>query len=158
MRYAQNEEDAMEVLQDGFVKVFKHIENFVPPADPDAIYAAFCGWLKKIMVYTSIDYYRKRHRQLHWDGEEKLRQYNKPTDENPLDRMAYEELIRMVQRLSPAYKSVFNLFVIDGFSHEEISKLLNISVGTSKSNLSKARENLRQLLKATHEKVQAKYE
>ncbi len=67
--------------------------------------------------------------------------------ETAIDKMTYKEILEMVQRLSPVYKTIFNLFVIDGFKHEEIAARLNISVGTSKSNLSKAKANIQKMLK-----------
>ena len=147
VRYLRNEEDAIEAMQDGFIKVFRQIKNFEPPENPDITYATFYGWIKKIMVYTSINQFRKRQRQISWEGEEKLMHYETATNESPLDKIAYEDLIKMIQHLTPAYRSVFNLFVIDGFSHEEIAGLLNISIGTSKSNLLRAREKLKQMIK-----------
>ncbi len=147
VRYVRSEEDALEAMQDGFIKVFRQIKNFEPPRDPDMTCASLYGWIRKIMVYTSINQFRKSQRQISWEGEEKLMHYETATNENPLDKMAYEDLIKMIQQLTPAYRSVFNLFVIDGFSHEEIAGLLNISVSTSKSNLLRAREKLRQMIK-----------
>lgn len=157
-RYTRSEEDAIEVLQDGFLKVFQHLESFTGPENSDSLYPAFTGWLKKIMVYTSIDHYRSQKKYLPTDDIEN--HIDKPASGNhhPIDNLAYEELIRMVQTLSPGYRAVFNLFVIDGLSHEEIADALGISVGTSKSNLAKARENLRQKLKKVHEEFITKYE
>jgi RNA polymerase sigma-70 factor (ECF subfamily) len=158
MRYAHNEEDATEVVQDGFLKVFRHLGDFTSPRDSASLVPAFRGWVKKIMIYTAIDRYRFQKK--HGHAEDLDNQYYRlPSDNHhPLDKLAYEELVGMVQTLSPAYRAVFNLFVIDGFSHEEIAKTLKISVGTSKSNLAKARENLRHKLKKVHEAFDAKYE
>lgn len=158
MRYAQREEDALEVVQDGFLKIFRHLGDFVSPQDSEALYPAFRGWLKKIMVYTAIDHYRAQKKHPQGEDLDHLSWRLPSASHHPLDKLAYEELIRLVQALSPAYRTVFNLFVIDGFTHEEISGKLGISVGTSKSNLAKARENLRNMLKKTHEAFYAKYE
>lgn len=158
MRYAQSEDDAMEVVQDGYLKIFRHLEEFVSPKESESLFPAFRGWLKKIMMYTSIDHYRslKKHQSTEdIDNQSyKLDSHN----QHPLDKLAYEELIQIVQTLSPAYRAVFNLFVIDGCTHEEIAKILGVSVGTSKSNLAKARENLRSKLKKTHEAFYTRYE
>jgi RNA polymerase sigma-70 factor (ECF subfamily) len=110
------------------------------------------------MVYTSIDYYRlhKKHQVVSDLDHQSYRLA--AADHHPLDKMAYEELIRLVQKLSPSYRMVFNLFVIDGHTHEEIAKILGISTGTSKSNLAKARENLRQMLKKKYEEIYTRYE
>lgn len=158
MRYAQNEEDAMEVVQDGYLKIFRHLDEFVSPRESEALFPAFRGWLKKIMVYTAIDHYRslKKHQST-----ENIDNHGFRIDVHsghPLDKLAYEELIQVIQTLSPAYRAVFNLFVIDGCTHEEIAQILGVSVGTSKSNLAKARENLRSMLKKTHEASYTRYE
>lgn len=110
------------------------------------------------MVYTAIDSYRSGMKRIQTLSMEESEYRVAETASNALDRMAYEELIGMIQRLSPGYRSVFNLYVIDGFTHEQIADLLGISVGTSKSNLSKAREHLRKLLTGKHERVQVKYD
>ncbi len=139
-RYTNKHEDAAEILNDGFLKIFKEIRRF-SPAYSDII-SSFKGWLGKIMVYTAIDYNRKYHKQemisfLNGKVVEMPSLY-----ENALDKISYNEIIHAVQNLSPAYRTVFNLFVIEGFSHQEIAKKLGISTGTSKSNLSKAKRHL----------------
>ncbi|MEP6595923.1 MAG: sigma-70 family RNA polymerase sigma factor [Ginsengibacter sp.] len=139
-RYTNKHEDAAEILNDGFLKIFKEIHRF-SPAYSDVI-SSFKGWLGKIMVYTAIDYNRKYHKQdmmtfLNGKVVEMPSLY-----ENAIDKISYNEIIHAVQNLSPAYRTVFNLFVIEGFSHQEIAKKLGISTGTSKSNLSKAKRHL----------------
>lgn len=156
MRYTQNQEDALEILNDGFLKVFRSLPRFVYPAVQEHLPASFAGWLKKIMARTAIDHHRAAQRTQHQQIPDENRYTSYET--HPLDNMSYDELIRMVQTLSPAYRAVFNLFVIDGISHEEIAAMLGISVGTSKSNLSKAREHLRNKLKKTDEEAATKYE
>ena len=143
-RYTNRQEDAVEILNDGFLKIFKEIHRFSPAYTDVA--SSFKGWLAKIMVYTAIDYNRKYHRQelmtfLNGKVIEMPSVY-----ENALDKLSYEEIIHSVQNLSPAYRTIFNLFVIEGFTHEEIAKKLKISVGTSKSNLSKAKRHLQKKL------------
>jgi RNA polymerase sigma-70 factor (ECF subfamily) len=96
------------------------------------------------MINTSIDYYRAKLRQLQM--EELNANHELEDSENILSHLNYEELIKLVQKLSHAYRTVFNLFAIDGYSHEEIATMLSISVGTSKSNLFKARESLKKML------------
>ncbi len=116
------------------------------------VMSSFKGWLGKIMVYTAIDYNRKYHHQ------EMMTFLNGKVVEMPsfyesiLDKISYDEIIHAVQNLSPAYRTVFNLFVIEGFSHEEIAKKLGISAGTSKSNLSKAKRHLQKNLFHYHRK------
>jgi len=147
-RYAVNKNDALEILNDGFLKIFKELYKY-KPAYSDTI-ASFKGWLRKIMVYTSIDHFRKNKKHL-------LNGHSDPSvlqivshSESALDKLTYEEIIKAVQNLSPAYRTVFNLFVIEGLSHEEIAQKLGIAEGTSKSNLSKARMHLQKILIDEH--------
>jgi RNA polymerase sigma factor (sigma-70 family) len=143
-RYTNNQDDAVEILNDGFLKIFKEIHRY-KPAYSDVV-SSFKGWLRKIMVYTAIDHFRKNHKH----------QFTAELDngiiqvasggENALDKISYEEIIRSVQQLTPGYRTVFNLFIIEGFTHEEISQRLGISTGTSKSNLAKARRQLQKIL------------
>ena len=157
-RYAHNENDAAEIVQDGFLKVFKSIVHFQAPKARETLYPALKGWLKKIMIYTAIDHFRSQKKYPVSDPLDNHQYSLAGPTPHPLDSLMYEELIKLVQRLSPAYRTVFNLFVMDGFTHEEIAKMLQISAGTSKSNLAKAREKLRQMLRTTHKEIYARYE
>ncbi len=153
-RYTNRHEDAAEILNDGFLKIFMEIHRF-KPAYADVM-SSFKGWLGKIMVYTAIDHNRKYHKQelmtfLNGKVVEMPSVY-----ENALDKISHDEIIKAVQNLSPAYRTVFNLFVIDGFSHEEIGKKLGISSGTSKSNLSKAKRHLQKTLFSHQQSVLSK--
>jgi len=137
LRYAKNKDEAVEVVNDGFMKVFTHLSRY-------QVNQSFNSWLSTIMINTAIDHYRKRIKQLEM---EELNEHHQVEDrENILSNINYEDLIKLVQKLSYAYRTVFNLFAIDGYTHEEISKLLHITVGSSKSNLFKARENLKKML------------
>ena len=143
-RYTNNQDDAIEILNDGFLKVFKEIYRY-KPAYTDVV-SSFKGWLRKIMVYTAIDHFRKNHKhQFTTDLDNGVIQVASRT-EDALDRISYEEIIRSIQDLTPGYRTVFNLFIIEGFTHEEISEKLGISIGTSKSNLAKARRQLQKIL------------
>lgn len=136
-RYAIDDDEAADVLNDGFLKVFTHISkyDFSKPFKP---------WLARIMTNTAIDHYRSN---LKFSVHEDLVDHeNIGHQATVYGDMAYRELLGLVQGLSPAYRLVFNLFAIDGYSHEEISEMLNISVGTSKSNLFKARQKLQERL------------
>lgn len=143
-RYTNNQDDAIEILNDGFLKVFKEIYRY-KPAYTDVI-SSFKGWLRKIMVYTAIDHFRKNHKhQFTTDLDNGVIQVASHA-EDALDRISYEEIIRSIQDLTPGYRTVFNLFIIEGFTHEEISEKIGISIGTSKSNLAKARRQLQKIL------------
>ena len=147
LRYSKNAEEATEVMNDGFMKVFTKIHKY----DENR---SFKGWLRKIMINTALDNYR--HNLKHYYTQDIHAGEAAPATENILAEMAYQEIVSIVQRLSPAYRTVFNLYVIDGYTHDEIAEMLGISVGTSKSNLSKARENLREMLK-NYKNEYAKY-
>ena len=143
-RYTKNQDDAVEILNDGFLKIFKEIHRY-KPAYSDVV-SSFKGWLRKIMVYTAIDHFRKNHKhQFTTDLNNGIVQVASG-GEDALDRISYEEIIRSIQDLTPGYRTVFNLFIIEGFTHEEISEQLGISIGTSKSNLAKARRQLQKIL------------
>jgi RNA polymerase sigma-70 factor (ECF subfamily) len=143
-RYASKDEDVSEILNDGFLKIFKEIHQF-KPAYADVV-SSFKGWLRKIMVYTAIDHYRKTFKYKKITELDTAIIHLPVNSETAIDKISYDEIIRFIQGLSPAYRAVLNLFVVDGFSHEEISRRLGISIGTSKSNLAKARKQLQKIL------------
>lgn len=143
-RYANKQEDAVEILNDGFLKIFREIHHY-SPAYADVV-SSFKGWLRKIMVYTAIDHFRKNHKHRMVTQLDNLVYQVENVSEDAIDHLSYEEIIRAIQDLSPGYRTVFNLFIIEGLSHEEISYKLGISIGTSKSNLSKARKQLQKIL------------
>ena len=137
LRYANNREEAAEVMNQGFYKVFTRIETY-DTSRP------FKAWLGKIMMNVSIDYYRANLKMAY---NEELDKAEYVTDGELADRkLNYDDLLAMVQKLPNAYRTVFNLFAIEGYSHEEIGEMLNISSGTSKSNLHKARQKLKQMI------------
>jgi RNA polymerase sigma factor (sigma-70 family) len=141
MRYVPNREETVEVVNDGFLKVFQKVELY----DTEK---PFKLWLRRVMINTALDHYRQNAKHQHQDDLSTVENTVAATDNaaNAYSQIAHEELLALVQRLTPAYRTVFNLYVIDGYSHEEIGKMLGISEGTSKSNLARARENLRVML------------
>ncbi len=151
LRYADNQDEAQDILQNGFIKVFKNINNF----NGDG---SFEGWIKRIVVNTAIDNYRrKKVKPVTVDSEltDRIGAGLKDEDEelSIYERVPIQRVLDAVQELSPVYKMVFNLYVMEGHNHNEIAEMLEISVGTSKSNLSKARLNLRKKLKPLIEKI-----
>ena len=136
-RYAANIEEAKEVLNDSFFKIFTKIDRY------DSNYA-FKGWLHRIVVNTSIDRYRSRQNQPRTEDISQAQSVEIETE--VIENLTREEIFKMVQHLSPAYRTVFNMFVVDGFSHLEIAESLGITEGASKSNLSKARAKLKLML------------
>jgi RNA polymerase sigma-70 factor (ECF subfamily) len=138
-RYALNEFDAGDVLNEGFLKVFTHIDRY-DESKP------FKTWLARIITNTAIDKYRLN---LKFSNHDDINDHIHIGQEAAIHAdLAYKDLLVMIQSLSPAYRMVFNLYAIDGYTHEEIAELLNISVGTSKSNLFKARQKLQEKLLA----------
>jgi len=145
MRYCPAQEDAMEVANDGFLKIFRQLHTFEPR---HANYeASLKGWMKSILIHTAVDHFRKNNKHPFFSDIPEEHYDDRDVAESSIDRMSYKEIMEIVQRLSPVYRTVFNLYVIDGYKHEEIAKQLNISVGTSKSNLSKAKINIQKMLK-----------
>lgn len=143
-RYCNSNDDAMEVVNDGFVKIFRELHHFAPRYDNYE--ASLKGWMRSILVNTAIDHFRKNNKEYFKTEITETTVEITETEQSALDKMSYKEINAMIQRLSPVYRTVFNLFVIEGYKHEEIAKALNISTGTSKSNLAKARANIRKML------------
>ena len=143
-RYANKQEDAVEILNDGFLKVFKEIIHFTP-AYADVV-SSFKGWLRKIMIYTAIDHFRKNHKHEMVIDLESIVYQIETVGEDAVEKLSYRGDNKSRSDFTPAYRTIFNLFVIEGLSHEEIAQKLEISSGTSKSNLSKARKQLQKIL------------
>lgn len=139
-KYTNNKEDAVENVNDGFLKIFKYIYNY--EASYTDLASSFTGWLKKIMIHTAIDRYRRDKILLPVNevGEDSMEISD--NGEDAIEKLSHDEIMKAVQNLSPGYRIVFNLYVIDGMTHKEIGEYLNITEGTSKSNLSKARKIL----------------
>lgn len=136
-RYATNKEDALDILHEGFIKVFKHIHKY-------QVGTSLNAWIKRIMINTAIDYYRKsvRRRTEDLDTAFSIRS----NDPNAINFLSAEEIVSCLNELSPSYRAIFNLYVIEGYSHREIAGQLKISESTSRSNLVKARAKLKALL------------
>lgn len=125
-------------MNQGFFKIYKNLDKFNEEYD-------FKPWFKTIMVNTALDHIKKNKKMaLHTELEESS---NHSVAETAIDKMSFDDLIKIVNLLPTAYRTVFNLFVIDGYKHEEIAKQLGIGVGTSKSNLSRAKEKLRTMVR-----------
>ena len=144
-RYAENEMEAEELMNEGFIKLFKNIEKFECNRYTDNL-VSLKGWFKRILINTCIDQFRKNKHNALSHALPDDQDIAADTQGNPIDHLSYKEILETVKLLSPAYKTVFNLFVIEGYSHEDIAEKLGISIGTSKSNLSKAREKMKKLI------------
>jgi len=148
VRYSKSPEEAKEILNDGFLKVFQKIEQYRQETP-------FEAWLRRIMINAAIDCYRREVKHYHHASVENARIEN--NEVSVMDELSYSELIGLVQKLTPGYRAVFSLYAIDGYTHEEIAGLLNISEGTSKSNLFKAREALKKMLGELNSKILVRY-
>lgn len=138
LQYASSEEDAQDILQDAFIKVFTKLDQVKSPE-------AFPGWIRRVMINTALERYRS---QVILQRIDEVRE-DPGTDQNDdvLRSLTADELVELIRSLSPKYRMVFNLYAIEGYSHQEISEQLGISVGTSKSNLSRARAILQDKIK-----------
>lgn len=155
LRYTKDKDRAQEVVQEGFIKIFDKLDEF-------DFKGSFEGWMRRIMVNASIDAIRKKKRTAFSTDEEFLFENNSLYEEDdPLEEMLIklkaEEALKAVQNLSPAYQTVFNLYVIENYSHAEIAEILDISEGTSKSNLAKAKQNLRKMLLDKFKKLDERF-
>jgi RNA polymerase sigma factor (sigma-70 family) len=142
LQYAKDYTEAEDILQDGFIKVFTKISQF-------NFNGSFEGWVRRIMVNCALERYRKQN-VLYPVGE--IKQFDTQLAYNDvLSEISERELLGIIQQLSPQYKLVFNLYAIEGYSHQEIGEMLNISEGTSKSNLSRARVILQEKVKELYD-------
>jgi len=143
LRYAANAAEAEDLLQEGFIKVFSKLASFRREG-------SFEGWIRRIFVNTAIEHFRKKtYLQPITDKEEAV--YESP-HLSVLDNLAEKDIIGLVQQLSPGYRTVFNMYVVEGFTHREIAGQLGISEGTSKSQLSRAKLILQDLVQTHIEK------
>ncbi|GAA4495474.1 sigma-70 family RNA polymerase sigma factor [Hymenobacter ginsengisoli] len=156
-RYLTDRDAALEAVNDGFLKIFQELPRFDATRYAD-LAGSLRGWMHRIMVRTAIDHFRAEHRHsLHAGLDEVGEAHAEASAATPLDALSFDELLRLVGQLSPACRAVFNLYAIDGYTHEEIAEQLSISVGTSKSNLFKARASLKQFLKLEKHHAYAHY-
>lgn len=152
MRYTRDTDQAMDVLQEGFIKVFQNMERYSGAG-------SFEGWVRRIMVNLSIDRFRKQKNDLLLlNGTTTIEDFEEhvedETDEESVDYdFTPEQILEAMQQLSPAYKTVFNLYVFENYTHQDIAEALSISIGTSKSNFAKAKRNMKKILLKNHGKA-----
>ncbi len=139
LRYANSFRDAEDVLHESFIKIFKNIEKYKPGT-------SLKGWMSRIVINTSIDHYRKQSKKktVSLDNVYHL----KTREPTALESLSIEEIIGAMHKLTKMYRTIFNMFVVEGYSHKEIALRLKISESTSRSNLVKARKKLREILLA----------
>lgn len=145
LRYTKDSDQAMDVLQEGFIKVFQNMEKYTGVG-------SFEGWVRRIMVNLSIDRFRKQKNDFlllnsNMSPEDFEDEIEDEEDENAVDYdFKPSQIIEAMQQLSPAYRTVFNLYVFENYTHQDIADSLGISVGTSKSNYAKAKRNMKKIL------------
>lgn len=145
-RYLYRYEKAVDVTNDGFVKLFRHFERFVPAIAEDSE-KILMGYIKKIMINAAIDELRKGKMSPEIGGIPDYVWDITTKTQNADQLLLYKDLITIIKELPPQYRVVFNMYVIDGYNHLEIASVMNISVGTSKSSLSRARTMLQKSIR-----------
>src|SRR5688572_12232511 len=137
LRYAGNGEDAQDILQDGFVKIYKNLSRFRGEG-------SFEGWIRRIFVNTAIEHLRRKtYLKPIAEKEENTIPYK---EKSVLDTLGEKDILKLIRQLSPGYRTVFNLYVVEGYTHKEIGDILEISEGTSKSQLARARMILQDMV------------
>lgn len=136
LRYAGDRDTAMEIINTGFLRVFKKIETF-------SFKGSLEGWIRKLVFHSLADYYKKHNRQVHFLD---IADRDAPVPNEALQNLYFEDILSLVDRLPAATREVFYLYAIEGYTHPEIADRVNISVGTSKWHLSAARKKLKQLI------------
>jgi RNA polymerase sigma factor (sigma-70 family) len=138
IRYTKNEQDAVEVLNNGFLKVFRNIDKY--KADQGSVYT----WIRKIVINSCLDFIRSKQKLTAHDEIMHAEEAHVPAE--VISRLKAQELLDLIRKLPPATQAVFNLYVIEGYNHREIGELLNISDGTSKWHLSEAKKSLQKMI------------
>ncbi len=138
LRYAGNAEEAEDILQEGFIKVFKKLDSFRREG-------SFEGWVRRIFVNTAIEHFRRKRYLMPVTEKEENTIEGKYT--SVLDDLGAKDIMALIQKLSPGYRTVFNMYVVEGYTHKEIAEMLGISEGTSKSQLSRAKVILQDMVR-----------
>jgi RNA polymerase sigma factor (sigma-70 family) len=138
LRYAGSAEEAEDILQEGFIKVFRKVDSFRSEG-------SFEGWIRRIFVNTAIEHFRRKRYMMPVTEKEETTIEGKYS--SALDDLATKDIMALVQELSPGYRTVFNMYVVEGYTHKEIADLLGISEGTSKSQLSRAKVILQDMVR-----------
>lgn len=138
LRYAGNAEEAEDILQEGFIKVFKKLDSFRSEG-------SFEGWVRRVFVNTAIEHFRRKRYLMPVTEKEENTIEGKYT--SVLDELGAKDIMALIQDLSPGYRTVFNMYVVEGYTHKEIADMLGISEGTSKSQLSRAKVILQDMVR-----------
>ncbi len=145
LRYARDREEAQDMIQEGYVRVFKNLHQY-------DFQGSFEGWVRKVMVTTAINYFRKNNLRSITDYVDNNilltigSNYYAMEESDSLSQLKANDLLAIIQKLPPVYKMVFNLNAIEGYTHKEISEMMGINESTSRSNLAKARAKLQEMI------------
>jgi len=139
LRYAKDSEEAQDILQIGFIKVFEKLDMYNQIGSLE-------GWIRKIIVNTALDNIRKNKKFVNDVEIDKVNYQLHNYNENAVDTLSAQDLLKVIQEMPIGFRTVFNMYVIEGYSHKEIAEELNISVNTSKSQFSRARVYLQKVL------------
>jgi RNA polymerase sigma-70 factor (ECF subfamily) len=131
LRFARNTLEADDILQEGFIKVFTYLKDFRKDGSLE-------GWIRRTFINTAINYYHSKENEWKETSIDKAESYHSST-EDVLSKISTADLLELIRQLPEGYRMVFNLYVIEGYNHQEIAEMLNISENTSKSQLSRAR-------------------
>jgi RNA polymerase sigma-70 factor (ECF subfamily) len=143
MRYVENKQEVDEIINDSFLKIFNNLAKY-DHSQP------FKAWIRKIIVNTAIDHFRK-NQQFNYNNQSDIEDIGDvEVDENIISKISSDEILSLINKLSPSYRIAFNLFVIEGYTHREIADMLGISEGTSKSNLMDARKKLQGMISSAY--------
>jgi RNA polymerase sigma factor (sigma-70 family) len=132
LQYSGNDEEARDILQEGFIKIFENLIHY-------KYEGSFDGWVRRIVVNTALEKYRSKHNLYRVDDIDQIPEQDAEPDNEDYAGLGARDLMEIIRELPPRYRIVFNLFAIEGYTHKEISDMMSISEGTSKSNLSRAR-------------------
>ena len=141
LRYARNRSDAQDMMQEGLIQIFRSIDQF----DPER--GSFQNWSNRVLVNAALRFLKKYHWQNSFDDLE-LAAREPSLNESAIDQLSAKELTHLIQQLPTGYRVVFNMYVLEGYSHKEIAEVLSISEGTSKSQLFKAKKLLKQKIES----------
>jgi RNA polymerase sigma-70 factor (ECF subfamily) len=139
LRYCHNYSEAQDILQEGFIKIFRSLGTLKNPEAVDS-------WVRTVIINTALNHYEKHIRQMEKEAllNDDMTDATIPAD--ALSKLSHGELLRIIQGLPAGYRTIFNMHVIDGYEHKEIAEMLGISVGTSKSQLNRAKKSVQKIL------------
>jgi len=147
IRYAENQEEAEEIVNDTYIKVFKNLNKY-------SLNLSFKAWFRRILINTAIDYHRKYQKYKYTLGITHAQGVS--VDTNTISDLAAQEILELVQKLSPSYRMVFNLYIIEGYKHREVGEKLGITEATSRATLATARHKLQKMILDTQKFNQRK--